>query len=91
MSAASSPTIDDESTLGIVDDITNKLEELKNQIKCAINVIGKVVGGSDLEKKYVEFKAAFKAILTKDVKKCAQVRGVKDKFRYTLRSFDNFP
>ena len=68
--------------MSIVDDIAKKLEELKKQIKCAINVIGKVVSGSDLEKKYLEFKAAVNAVLTKDVKECGQAQGLKEKLRY---------
>lgn len=68
--------------MSVIDDIAKQLEKLKVQMKCAVNVIGKVVSGSDLEKKYVEFKAAINAVLTKDLKKCVQARGIKDKVRY---------
>lgn len=46
-------------------------------------MIEKVVGGSDLEKKYHEFKAAISTVLTSELKDCAQLQGVKDKFRYS--------
>lgn len=68
--------------MSIVDDIVKKLEKLKEEVKCAINVIGKAVSGTDLEKKYVEFKVAINTVLKKDLKACAQARGIKDKVRY---------
>lgn len=77
VSAAPPSTIEDEA-LSIVD-ITKKLKE---KIVCAIDVIGNVAKGSDLEKKYVEFKAAINAVLTKDLKGCVQAEGVKGKLRY---------
>lgn len=80
--APSSQTVDDESDLGVIDNIVKKIQEVKEQIKCAINVIGKVVRGSDLEKKYVEFKTAVNTVLNDNLKACGQARGIKDKVRY---------
>lgn len=74
-------TIDDESTLSIIDEITKKLEKLKEKVVCAVAVTGNVAKGSDLEKKYLEFQAAVNTVLTKDLKECAQAEGVRGKLR----------
>lgn len=73
--------------MSIVGDIAKKFEKLKEQIQCVINVIGKRTAGTDLEKKYVEFKAAVKAVLTQDIRTCAQTNGVRAKIRYVTFFF----
>lgn len=83
MSAAPPSTIDDESTLGVVDDIEKKLEKLKEKVVCAVAVIENVAKGSELEKKYLEFKEAVTDVLISDLIGCIQdVEGVREKLRF---------
>lgn len=72
--------------MGIVGDIAKKLEKLREQFKCVINVINKAANGTDLEKKYVEFKAAVNAVFTNDLKRCAQSSGLRNKFKYVAHN-----
>lgn len=67
-------------TFGIMDEIKKQIDMIKKTVKCAKMVVEKEVAGSDLKKTYEEFKMKVDGILKNDTKKCAEMKGLKDKF-----------
>lgn len=72
--------LDDEATFGIIDEIKKQIDMMLKTVKCAKKVIGEEVAGSDYKKEYEAFKAKVNGILKKDATKCAEMKGLKDKF-----------
>jgi hypothetical protein len=60
---------------GLKDDIT--FENLLKALKCMRDVIGNVIGDSDLKPLYEEYKMKAEAIVKNDLMKCRDMEGSK--------------
>lgn len=72
--------LDDETAFGIMDEIKKQIEMMKKMVKCAKMVIAEAVAGSDYKKDFEEFKMKVNGILKTDATKCAEMKGLKEKF-----------
>lgn len=76
MSAA--PSMNDEtgdldgSFFGIMDSITNTLDEFFKKITCSLDVIGEIVKETDFKTDFDKFKAAVEDVFKTDLKMCMQ-------------------
>lgn len=68
------------ATFGIKDEIKKQIDKMVKIVKCAKKVVGEEVAGSDYKKNFEEFKAKVNGILQKDATKCAEMKGLKEKF-----------
>lgn len=67
-------------TFGIMDEIKKQIDKMLKTVKCAKMVVEKEVAGTDYKKYYDELKMKVNGILKNDTKKCAEMKGLKDKF-----------
>lgn len=89
---SSSPIDDDASffaeeplgpiTIGVIDEISQKIDDFFKKVVCSLNVIGDVVKETDFKKDYEKFKAAVEAVVKHDAKMCMDSNlGFKEKVK----------
>lgn len=71
----------DELTFGVTDTITKKIEELVHKIRCAVGIIGEVIGEGELRNVFEDFKNEIKAFLITDIQQCIQTEGLTGKLK----------
>lgn len=53
--------------------VLKQIDMMIAALKCPITVAGRLIGGSDLEKEFEEFKTKIESIIKNDVQKCSEI------------------
>lgn len=72
---------DDELPFGLVDTIKKKFHKIVNRIRCAVGVIGEVIGDGELKNVFEDFKHNVTQLLNTDVRQCAKTKGLTGKLK----------
>lgn len=72
---------DEEESFGVIDIVTQVLNNIIEKAKCTLDVIDKLIGAGELRGVYRKFRKDVEAILMNDVKKCMETKGVLEKIK----------
>lgn len=82
LAASSSPKLTFED-IAINDlDAYSELDELVKLFKCSRDVIGNVIGNSDLKPLYEQYKREFDVVLQNDLIKCSELEDITERSKF---------
>lgn len=63
-----------------LDIVTKVIQTINNKVKCSLDSISELINDAELKEEFEVFKSAVNGILQNDLKECADIEGIRQKF-----------